>query len=160
MVWLPRIFDRRKGPAQSRPASVFFTNTLSGTKDLFIPQRPGVVSIYSCGPTVYDRAHIGNLRAYIFSDSIARTLQAAGYHIRRVINITDVGHLVGDGDEGEDKMALGAKREKTSPQEIAARYAKLFIEDLDELNISIEEIVFPRATEDVKEENALAKTHE
>ncbi|KKW44873.1 MAG: Cysteine-tRNA ligase [Parcubacteria group bacterium GW2011_GWA2_56_21] len=160
MVWLPRIFDRRKGPAQSRPASVFFTNTLSSAKELFIPQRPGVVSMYSCGPTVYDRAHIGNLRAYVFSDSIARTLQAAGYHTRRVINITDVGHLLGDGDEGEDRMAVGAKREKTSPEEIASRYAKLFIEDLEELNIATNEIVFPRATEYIQEQVALVKTLE
>ncbi len=115
---------------------------------------------YSCGPTVYDRAHIGNLRAYVFSDTIARVLTAAGYRVRRVINITDVGHLVGDGDSGEDKMALGAAREKTTPETIATRYTKLFIADLDDLAIDTNDIKFPKATEYIKEQIALAKTLE
>src|SRR3989344_7961604 len=116
MVLLDRIFARRKKRGSSLLAQVFFTNTLSGKKELFIPQKPGLVLMYTCGPTVYGPAHIGNLRAYVFSDTIARTLEAAGYRVKRVINITDVGHLVGDGDEGEDKMAVGAKREKTTPE--------------------------------------------
>ena len=127
------LFGKRKPAANNRTTQVFFTNTLSGKKELFISQRPGLVLLYSCGPTVYDRAHIGNLRAYVFSDTIARVLHEAGYRVRRVINITDVGHLVGDGDEGVDKMAVGAAREKTTPEEIATRYTKLFIDDLRDL---------------------------
>ena len=155
-----RLFGKRTRKAPARSAPVFFTNTLSGTKELFIPRRPEVVLMYSCGPTVYARAHIGNLRAYVFSDTIARVLSAMGYRMRRLINITDVGHLVGDGDEGEDKMAFGAKREKTTPEEIAARYTKLFIEDLDDLTIATGDITFPRATDYIKEQIALATTLE
>jgi len=151
--------EKSNQPAQ-RPAPVFFTNTLGGSKELFIPLKPGVVSLYSCGPTVYNRAHIGNLRAYVFSDTIARVLTAANYRVRRVINITDVGHMVGDGDRGEDKMAIGAAREHTTPQAIAARYTKLFIDDLADLNIDTTAILFPHATDYIKEQIALAKTLE
>ncbi|MFZ3044139.1 MAG: cysteine--tRNA ligase [Minisyncoccia bacterium] len=160
MEWLARIFKKRKGTAYSRPAHVFFTNSLSGTKELFIPQRPGIVSMYSCGPTVYSRAHIGNLRSFVFADTVARVLTAANYHMRRVINITDVGHLTSDADAGEDKMALGAAREKTTPEAIADRYTRLFIEDLSDLNIDTDDISFPRATDYIKEQIALAKTLE
>jgi cysteinyl-tRNA synthetase len=160
MNWLARIFGKRKSVAGKRPPQIFFTNTLSGRKELFISQRPGIVTLYSCGPTVYGSAHIGNLRAYVFSDSITRVLAAAGYRVRRVINITDVGHLVSDGDEGEDKMTLGARREKTTPQAIADRYTKEFIDDLSELNIDTKDIQFPRATNYIKEQIALAKTLE
>ena len=161
MGWLARMRgDTEKPAGQGRPAHVFFTNTLSGSKELFIPLKPGIVTMYSCGPTVYNRAHIGNLRAYVFSDTIDRTLVAAGYRVRRVINITDVGHLVGDGDEGADKMAVGAAREHTTPAAIAARYTKLFIDDIGELNIATDDILFPRATEYIKEQIALAKTLE
>ncbi|OHA92415.1 MAG: cysteine--tRNA ligase [Candidatus Zambryskibacteria bacterium RIFCSPHIGHO2_01_FULL_49_18] len=139
---------------------MFFTNTLSGNKELFISQRPERALLYSCGPTVYGSAHIGNLRAYVFSDTLARMLGAAGYQVRRVINITDVGHLVGDGDTGEDKMNVGAEREKTTPQAIADRYTKEFIEDLSELNVDTKDIQFPRATDYIKEQIALAKTLE
>ncbi|MBU6388482.1 cysteine--tRNA ligase [Patescibacteria group bacterium] len=157
--WLTRIFKKRDKD-HHRPAQVFFTNSLSGRKELFISQRPGLATMYSCGPTVYDRAHIGNLRAYVFSDTIARALMAAGYHVRRVINITDVGHLVGDGDRGEDKMAVGAVREHTTPEMIAARYTKLFIEDIGDLNIDTDDILFPKATDYIKEQIAMAKTLE
>lgn len=160
MGFFAHLFSKKNVGRTRTPPQIFFANTLSGAKELFIPQKPRVVSMYSCGPTVYDRAHIGNLRAYVFSDSVARVLAAAGYHLRRVINITDVGHLVGDGDEGEDKMALGARREKTAPEEIAARYTKLFKEDLDALNIRTNDIHFPRATDYIKEQIALAKTLE
>lgn len=125
-----------------------------------MPIRPGIVTMYSCGPTVYGPAHIGNLRAYIFSDTVARVLSSAGYRVRRVINITDVGHLTSDGDEGEDKMALGARREKTTPAAIADRYTEEFIADLSELNIDTEDIQFPRATRYIHEQIALAKTLE
>lgn len=116
--------------------------------------------MYTCGPTVYGQQHIGNLRPGVFSDTLARLFMFAGYRVRRVINITDVGHLVGDGDRGEDKIAVGARQEKTTPEAIADRYTKLFIEDLVELNIDTDDIQFPRATEYIKEQIALAKTLE
>lgn len=160
MNWFLRLFGKKKNAGQSRLPQVFFTNTLSGKKELFISQKPGTVLMYTCGPTVYSQQHIGNLRPGILADTIARTLSSAGYRVRRVINITDVGHMVGDGDVGEDKIAVGAKREKTTPEAIAARYAKLFIEDLGDLNIDTDDIRFPRATEYIKEQIALAKTLE
>jgi cysteinyl-tRNA synthetase len=159
MNWLTRILGK-KTPAEPRRAQVFFVNTLSSERELFVPQKPGIVLFYSCGPTVYGQAHVGNLRAYVFSDTIARVLGAAGYHVHRVINITDVGHLVDDGEDTEDKMNVGAKREKKTPQEIADRYTKLFIDDLSDLNIDTKEIQFPRATDFIKEQIAMAKTLE
>src|SRR6185437_8028633 len=114
--------------ASSSP--IYLTNTLGGKKELFVPLKPPVVTLYSCGPTVYGRAHIGNMRSYVFSDTLARVLAEAGYHVRRVINITDVGHLVGDGDHGEDKMEKGARAENKTPAEIAEQYTRLFLEDI------------------------------
>jgi cysteinyl-tRNA synthetase len=121
--------------------------------------------MYSCGPTVYGPAHIGNLRAYVFSDTLARVLSVAGYHVRRVINITDFGHLVTDGDEGEDKMTKGLRREKMeinmkNMRTLAERYIALFLDDLDELNINIEHIQFPRASDYINEQVALIATLE
>lgn len=142
------------------PSRVLLTNTLSGNKEVFVSIKPRVALMYTCGPTVYNRASIGNLRPYVFSDTLARTLTAAGYRARRVINITDVGHLTSDADEGEDKMSVGAKREGLSPEELAERYATLFIGDLGELNIDTSAITFPRATEYIREQIALAKTLE
>ncbi|MDO8593411.1 MAG: cysteine--tRNA ligase [bacterium] len=160
MKWFTQLFGKQKGSRQNQAPRIFFTNTLSGAKELFVPQRPDRVLLYSCGPTVYGPAHIGNLRAYVFSDTLVRTLAYAGYRVRRVINITDVGHLTSDADEGEDKMNVGAKREKTTPETIAARYTKLFVEDLAELNIDTGDILFPHATEYIREQIALAKTLE
>lgn len=145
---------------KATPARVFLYNTLRERKELFVPLKPGVVSLYTCGPTVYNRASIGNMRAFIFSDTLARTLTEAGYRVRRVINITDVGHLVGDGDEGEDKMAVGATREHMTPEAIASRYTTMFLDDIRELGIDTSAITFPRATEYIKEQIALAKTLE
>src|SRR3989344_5957003 len=122
MSWFTRFCRTTESSADNRPAQVFLVNTLSGKKELFISQRPGLILLYSCGPTVYDRAHIGNLRAYVFSDTLARVLQEAGYRVRRVINITDVGHLIGDGDRVEDKIVVSAMREHTTPEAIATRY--------------------------------------
>lgn len=139
---------------------VFLTNTLSGKKELFTSIKPGTATLYSCGPTVYDRASIGNLRAYVFSDTIARTLSFAGYRVQRVINITDVGHLVADAEQGEDKMALGAKREQKTPSEIAEHYTTLFLEDIRALNIDADDITFPRATAYIREQIAMVETLE
>ncbi len=160
MEWLARIVGKHKDNKRKQPPQVFLVNTLSGSKELFVAQRPGIATLYSCGPTVYGSAHIGNLRAYVFADTLARVLMGAGYRVRRVINITDVGHLVSDGDTGEDKMSVGAAREKTTPQAIADRYSREFIDDLAELAIDTKDIQFPRATDYIKEQIALAKTLE
>ncbi len=160
MALLDRIFGAFQKKSKAVPASLFFTNTLSGKKERFMPTKPGVVTMYSCGPTVYGPQHVGNLRAAVFADTLARVLLDAGFHVRRVINITDVGHMVGDGDQGEDKMAFGAAREKKSPKEIADLYTKRYLDDIRALNIDTDHIVFPRATEYIKEQIALAKTLE
>ncbi len=161
MKWLTRIFRKRKdAAAQDRPAQIFLTNTLSGAKELFISQRPRIASMYTCGPTVYSQQHIGNLRPGVFSDTLARALAHAGYRVRRVINITDVGHLVGDGDLGEDKIEMGAKREGLSASAIAERYTTLFLTDLAELNIDTKDIFFPKASDYIKEQISLARTLE
>jgi cysteinyl-tRNA synthetase len=150
---------RSKKPLASA-APIFFTNTLTGGKEPFSPRKAGVVTMYSCGPTVYGPQHIGNLRAALFSDTIARVLTGAGFHVRRVTNITDVGHLVGDGDEGEDKMNVGAAREKRSPAEIAARYTNQYLEDIRALNIDTNDILFPHATEYIAEQIAMIRALE
>ncbi|HEY0979527.1 MAG TPA: cysteine--tRNA ligase [Candidatus Paceibacterota bacterium] len=156
MSWLSSLFGRTQEPATS-DAPVLFTNSLSGKKEVFTPVKAGIATLYSCGPTVYSRAHIGNLRAYVFADLIARVLAQAGYRVRRVINITDVGHLTDDADTGEDKMEKGARLEGLSAQDIAARYTKLFVEDIRALNIDADDISFPRATDYIEEQIDLIK---
>ncbi|MBN1620441.1 cysteine--tRNA ligase [candidate division WOR-3 bacterium] len=135
---------------------IFLTNTPSGKKEVFIPLEKGKVGIYTCGLTVYNYAHIGNLRAYVFSDILRRTLEFNGYKVKHVMNITDVGHLTDDADEGEDKLEKGAKREKKTPLEIARFYEAEFIKDLKMMNILIPQIM-PRATEHVEEMIELVK---
>lgn len=134
-----------------------FTNTLTGAKEEFIPLTPGKATLYSCGPTVYGPVQIGNLRSFVLADTVARTLAAAGYEVKRVMNITDVGHLVADAEQGEDKMAVGAKRDNVSPKEIATRYSKLFLHDIHALNVGTKFIRFPRATDYIKEQIAMIK---
>ena len=109
-------------------------NTLTRKVEDFISKEPGVVKMYTCGPTVYHYAHIGNLRTYIFEDILEKTLNYIGYKVDRVMNITDVGHLQSDGDTGEDKMLKGAKREHKSVMDIAKYYTDCFKEDCNELN--------------------------
>ena len=118
-------------------------NSLTKTKDEFVPNEPGKVSMYTCGPTVYHFAHIGNLRTYIMEDILDRYLRYAGYDVTRVMNITDVGHLTSDADTGEDKMLKGAKREKKTVMEIAQFYTEKFFEDCKALNIRRPEVVEP-----------------
>lgn len=122
--------------------------------------RPGNVTLYSCGPTVYSQAHIGNLRAYVFSDLLARILEDQGQRVRRVINITDVGHLVSDSDEGEDKMEKSARESGESASDIAEKYTKIFIDDIQKLNIDTKDILFPYATHYIPEQIALIKVLE
>jgi len=126
-----------------------FHNTLTRKKEAFEPLHPGKVGMYTCGPTVYDYAHIGNLRAYVFSDTIRRLLEHDGYEVRLIKNITDVGHLTADdlaqGDSGEDKIARRAAAEKKSPEEIARFYENAFRADEEAMNILPAQF-FPRAT--------------
>ena len=129
---------------------IYFYNTLTKQKDKFIPISENEVKIYSCGPTVYKDATIGNMRTNIFQDVLRRVLKYNGYKIKHVMNITDVGHLVSDGDEGEDKMIKSAKEEHKTPLEIAEHYTKLFFQDLEDLNIEIPEIIC-KATEHIPE---------
>lgn len=110
-------------------------NTLNKKIEEFIPNEEGKVKMYTCGPTVYHYAHIGNLRSYIFEDILEKGLEYLGYDVTRVMNITDVGHLTSDADSGEDKMAKGAKREGKTVYEIADFYTKAFFSDMNDLNI-------------------------
>ena len=129
---------------------IYFYNTLTKRKEKFKPMDKKEVKIYSCGPTVYKNATIGNMRTNIFQDVLRRVLRYNGYQIKHVMNITDVGHLVSDGDEGEDKMLKSAREEKKSPKEIAEYYTQLFFQDLEALNIETPEIVC-KATEHIQE---------
>jgi cysteinyl-tRNA synthetase len=125
-------------------------NTLSRQKEEFKPLDNNEVRIYSCGPTVYKDAHIGNLRAYVFMDLLRRVLEYNGYTLKHAMNITDVGHLVSDEDEGEDKMAKSAREEKKTPWEIAEFYTNIFMNDIKALNIENPEII-PKATQHITE---------
>ena len=118
-------------------------NTLSHKKEEFVPIVPGKVGMYTCGPTVYHYAHIGNLRTYIMEDILDRYLRYLGYDVKRVMNITDVGHLTSDGDSGEDKMLKGAKREHKTVMQIAEYYTHAFFEDCKKLNIRKPEVIEP-----------------
>ena len=118
-------------------------NSLTRSKDEFVSNEPGKVSMYTCGPTVYHYAHIGNLRSYIMEDVLERYLSYSGYFVNRVMNITDVGHLTSDGDEGDDKMLKGAKREHKTVMEIAEFYTDAFFNDCKKLNIKKPEKVVP-----------------
>lgn len=131
---------------------IYLKNTFTGKKEKFEPIKNGFVSMYNCGPTVYNYAHIGNLRSYIFADLLKRMFKWNGYKVNQVINITDVGHLVSDSDSGEDKMEKGARREGKTAREIADFYTKSFFDDLDRLNIERSEIQFPKATDYIKEQ--------
>ena len=118
-------------------------NTRSRMIEEFVPNNKDVVTLYTCGPTVYHFAHIGNLRTYIMEDVLEKALNFVGYNVKRVMNITDVGHLTSDGDTGEDKMLKGAKREHKSVMDIAKYYTDCFKEDCNELNIKWPETVIP-----------------
>lgn len=131
-------------------------NTLSRQLEVFKPQQPPVVGLYTCGPTVYNYAHLGNLRAYVFSDLLKRTLLYNGYEVKHIMNITDVGHLTDDADAGEDKVEIRAEREGKSAWEIADFYIKAFKADFQALNI-IPPTTYCRATEYIQEQIELAQ---
>lgn len=125
-------------------------NTLTKQKEEFKPLEGNEVRIYSCGPTVYSYAHIGNFRAYVFMDTLRRVLKENGYELKHVMNITDVGHLESDADEGEDKMEKAARKENKNPYEIAKYYTDIFFTDMGRLNIEKPEII-AKATEHINE---------
>lgn len=125
-------------------------NTLSRAVEDFIPREEGKVQMYTCGPTVYHFAHIGNLRTYMMEDVLEKMLRFSGYDVKRVMNITDVGHLTSDGDTGEDKMLKGAKREKKTVLEIAEFYKDAFFSDCEKLNIKKPDVIEP-ATQCISE---------
>ena len=129
---------------------IFFYNTLTKKKELFKSLEQKKVKMYSCGPTVYKDATIGNMRTNLFQDTLRRVLEYNGYEVKQVMNITDVGHLVSDGDEGEDKMLKSAREEHKTPMEIAEHYTKLFFKDLERLNVETPEVIC-KATDHIKE---------
>ncbi len=135
---------------------LFFYNTLTKQKEEFVPIKEGEVRMYNCGPTVYNYAHIGNLRAYVFADILRRTLEFNTYKVTQVINVTDIGHLSSDGDDGDDKMTRALKREGKpmtleAMREIANFYFEKFKEDLQQLNIETPHH-FPFASDHIKED--------
>src|SRR3989339_104956 len=125
-------------------------NTLKHKIEEFKPIRKNNVGMYTCGPTVYNYAHIGNLRTYIFEDVLKKVLQYNGYKVKHVMNITDVGHLTSDADTGEDKMEIGAKRENKTAWQIADFYTKSFLQDMERLHIKHPSILC-KATDHIKE---------
>ena len=122
---------------------MYLYNSASRKRELFTPNSEDIVKMYTCGPTVYHFAHIGNLRTYIMEDVLEKALRYSGYNVKRVMNITDVGHLASDADEGEDKMLKGARRENKSVMEIAKFYTDAFFDDCDALNIKRPDVVEP-----------------
>ena len=134
-------------------------NTLTRAKEQFRPIRPGEVGLYTCGPTVYNFAHIGNLRTYLFEDILKRVLAYNGLRVKHVMNITDVGHLTGDRDMGEDKMEKGARREGKTAWDIAAFYTQAFRQDIARLNI-LEPDIWCKATESIPEQIELIRVLE
>ncbi len=135
---------------------LIFYNTLTKKRETFVPFNLKQVGLYTCGPTVYNFAHIGNLRAYVFEDVLKRVLLFNGYNVKHVMNITDVGHLTSDADTGEDKMLLGAKREKKTVWEIAEFYIDAFKRDIKKLNI-IKPALWCRATDHITDQIELVK---
>lgn len=127
-----------------------FYNTLSKEKEKFVPIEENKVRMYSCGPTVYSYAHIGNFRTYVFVDTLRRVIKYNGFELKHVMNITDVGHLESDADEGEDKMEKAARKENRDPYEIAKFYTDAFLKDMDRLNIQRPEII-TKATDNIEQ---------
>jgi len=136
---------------------IFLYNTLAGKKEKFEPIEQGFLKMYNCGPTVYSFPTIGNMRAYIFADTIRRVFEYNNYKVKQVINITDVGHLTSDSDTGEDKIEESAKKEEKSAAEISKIYEDAFYKDLENLNIETESTIFPKATEHIEEQIEIIK---
>jgi len=139
--------------------AVSLYNTLTRRKELFESIQPKTVGLYTCGPTVYNYAHIGNLRTYLFEDILKRTLTYNGYRVKHVMNITDVGHLTGDRDMGEDKLEKGARREGKTAWEVAAHYTEAFQKDIARLNV-LPPTIWCKATDTIPEQIALIQVLE
>ena len=135
---------------------LIFYNTLGGRKQEFKPLTAGEVKMYTCGPTVYNYAHIGNFRAYVFQDILRRYLKFKGLRVTQVMNITDVGHLTSDADEGEDKIEKAAKKERKNAWQIADFYTKSFKKDIESLNIKKPD-KWVKATDTIKEQIEIIK---
>lgn len=131
-------------------------NSLTRSPEIFAPMDPGEAKVYSCGPTVYSAASIGNFRSFLFADTLVRVLRYNRIPVKWVMNITDVGHLVGDVDEGEDKLQKSARREGKTAWDVAQQYTKLFLKDMKALNITMPDLL-PRATDHIEEQIALVK---
>jgi cysteinyl-tRNA synthetase len=137
---------------------IHLANTLSGKKEIFKPLKKKEVGMYHCGPTVYNYPHIGNLRAYIFADTLKRLFIYAGYRVNQVINITDVGHLTGDADTGDDKIEKMAREQKKTAHEIATFYTDVFFANLRSLNVDVRGTHFPRASDHIPEQIRMIET--
>ena len=165
-MWLTSFFRAPLAARTSHDGPVHLYNTLSASKEEFtLPPQATSVRMYHCGPTVYGRQHIGNLSMYVFTDILRRTVEHAGFRVKQVINITDIGHLTSDADEGEDKMSKGLKAEgmKVTLENmrlLADKYTGLFFDDLRTLNIDTETILFPRASDYIDTQILLVKTLE
>ncbi|MFW6248124.1 MAG: class I tRNA ligase family protein, partial [bacterium] len=131
-------------------------NTLGRKLEEFVPIREGHVGLYCCGPTVYNYAHIGNLRTYVFEDVLRRVLERNGYEVKHVMNITDVGHLTDDADEGEDKMLVGARQRGMTVWDVADHFTKAFFADIERLNVKMPTVAC-KATDHIPEMQALVK---
>lgn len=136
---------------------IYLTNSLTNKEEIFKSIKKNEVLMYHCGPTVYQKAHIGNLRAYVFADLLGRIFKFNKYKVKQVVNITDVGHLVSDNDHGEDKVEKSAKETGKTATEITEKYTEFFMEDIVKLNIRKNEITFPRATKYIKEQIEIIK---
>jgi cysteinyl-tRNA synthetase len=166
MMWpfSRRVVVRHAHPAHIALSPLYFHNTLSGENDEFtLPGPAHAVRMYNCGPTVYGRQHIGNLSMFVFTDVLRRTLEFNGFNVKQVINITDVGHLTSDSDEGEDKMSKGLVREGLSltlenMRTLGEKYTTFFFEDLRMLNIDTDRIEFPRASDYISAQIAMIQT--
>jgi cysteinyl-tRNA synthetase len=163
-TWITRLWKKPKD-ASPRRSPLYLKNNLSDTKEVFVPFKTDMVRLYTCGPTMYGPVHIGNLRAVVFPDILVRVLTGLGYRVRQVINITDFGHLVTDGDAGEDKMTKGLLREHMAltlenMRALSEKYTKVFLDDLESLGVDIEQIDFPRASDYIPQQIALIKTLE
>lgn len=161
-MWFASMLRKKKAAA----VPLYFYNTLGQARQEFLPPSNWKeVRMYNCGPTVYGLQHIGNLSMFVFTDILRRTLEYNNFIVHQVINFTDFGHLVSDGDEGEDKMATGLKREGLTPslenmRALGEKYANIFLENIRSLNIQADKITFPRASDHVPAQIAMIQTLE
>ncbi len=133
-------------------------NTLTGKKEKFVPIHKEFVGMYHCGPTVYQYAHIGNMRSYVFADILRRTIEYNGLNVKQIINITDVGHLTNDSDMGADKVEVEAKKEGKTAKEVTEFFTRAYLNDIASLNVKTDGTVFPRATDHIKEQIRMIQT--